>query len=58
MYEEFITVSSRKHRYSLKGYHAMPAYLNTMNNAILRANLPAGADPSTYGEKERDRGGN
>ena len=54
----FATHSAAKVWYSLKGYHAMPAYLNTMNNAILRANLPAGADPSTYGEKERDRGGN
>ena len=25
--------------YSLKGYHAMPAYLNTLNNAILRGSL-------------------
>lgn len=26
--------------FSYKGYHAMPAYLNTLNNAILRANVP------------------
>ena len=26
--------------FSYKGFHAMPSYLNTMNNAILRANLP------------------
>lgn len=25
--------------YRLKGYHAMPAYLNTMNNAIMRGNM-------------------
>lgn len=42
--------SAAKVWYSLKGYHAMPAYLNTMNNAILRANLPTGSDPSAYGE--------
>jgi len=23
-----------------KGYHALPIYLNALNNAILRANLP------------------
>jgi ABC-type multidrug transport system ATPase subunit len=27
--------------HSFKGYHSMPAYLNTLNNAILRANLPS-----------------
>lgn len=26
--------------HTFKGYHSMPAYLNTLNNAILRANLP------------------
>ena len=26
--------------HSFKGYHAMPAYLNSLNNAILRAHLP------------------
>ena len=26
--------------YSFKGYHAIPAYVNTLNNAILRAHLP------------------
>jgi len=26
--------------YNNKGYHAMPTFLNVMNNAILRANLP------------------
>ncbi|KAK3087439.1 hypothetical protein FSP39_005943 [Pinctada imbricata] len=31
--------------YNHKGYHAMPVYLNTLNNAILRANL----DPATKG---------
>ncbi|XP_044162592.1 ATP-binding cassette sub-family A member 2 isoform X1 [Bufo gargarizans] len=27
--------------YNNKGYHSMPTYLNALNNAILRANLPA-----------------
>lgn len=26
--------------YNNKGYHSMPTYLNSLNNAILRANLP------------------
>lgn len=33
------THSAAKVWYSFKGYHAMPAYLNTMNNAILRGSL-------------------
>ncbi len=33
------THSAAKAWYSLKGYHAMPAYLNAMNNAILRSHL-------------------
>ncbi|CAD5121418.1 DgyrCDS9938 [Dimorphilus gyrociliatus] len=33
-----------------KGLHSMPAYLNTLNNAILRANLPLDmGNPSAYG---------
>ena len=35
--------------YSLKGYHAMPTYLNVINNAILRANLDKDKDPAKYG---------
>ncbi|XP_047128528.1 ATP-binding cassette sub-family A member 2 isoform X1 [Hydra vulgaris] len=35
--------------YNLKGYHALPVYLNSINNAILRANIPASDDPSQYG---------
>ena len=27
--------------FTYKGYHSMPAFLNTLNNAILRANVPA-----------------
>ena len=34
--------------YSPRGYHAMPAYLNTLNNAILRAAVSEG-DPLEYG---------
>uniref|UniRef100_A0A8C7HAF4 ATP-binding cassette sub-family A member 2 n=1 Tax=Oncorhynchus kisutch TaxID=8019 RepID=A0A8C7HAF4_ONCKI len=33
-----------------KGYHSMPTYLNVLNNAILRANLPPGkGNPAAYG---------
>ena len=33
-----------------KGYHAMPVYLNVLNNAILRANLPKEkGNPAAYG---------
>ncbi|XP_062905004.1 phospholipid-transporting ATPase ABCA1-like [Mobula hypostoma] len=32
-----------------KGWHALGAFLNVMNNAILRSNLPEGEDPSVYG---------
>ncbi|XP_024139098.1 phospholipid-transporting ATPase ABCA1 isoform X1 [Oryzias melastigma] len=32
-----------------KGWHSVPAFMNVMNNAILRANLPPGADPNNYG---------
>ncbi|XP_053393737.1 ATP-binding cassette sub-family A member 2-like isoform X2 [Mercenaria mercenaria] len=33
-----------------KGYHSMPVFLNTLNNAILRANLPKKkGHPSAYG---------
>ncbi|XP_062310063.1 LOW QUALITY PROTEIN: ATP-binding cassette sub-family A member 2 [Osmerus eperlanus] len=33
-----------------KGYHSMPTYLNVLNNAILRANLPAAkGNPAAYG---------
>ncbi|XP_064210505.1 ATP-binding cassette sub-family A member 2 isoform X1 [Anguilla rostrata] len=36
--------------YNNKGYHSMPTYLNVLNNAILRANLPAGkGNPAAYG---------
>ncbi|KAK2839661.1 hypothetical protein Q5P01_013401 [Channa striata] len=31
-----------------EGHHTMPAYLNSLNNFILRANLPADKDPSKY----------
>ncbi|XP_053137728.1 ATP-binding cassette sub-family A member 2 [Hemicordylus capensis] len=36
--------------YNNKGYHSMPTYLNTLNNAILRANLPkTRGNPAAYG---------
>ncbi|CAN7993624.1 unnamed protein product [Ixodes hexagonus] len=36
--------------YNNKGYHAMPTYVNSINNAILRANLPPEkGHPSSYG---------
>ncbi|XP_061827806.2 glucosylceramide transporter ABCA12 [Nerophis lumbriciformis] len=31
-----------------EGHHTMPAYLNSLNNLILRANLPADKDPREY----------
>ncbi|XP_020626914.1 ATP-binding cassette sub-family A member 2-like isoform X2 [Orbicella faveolata] len=36
--------------YNNKGYHALPTYLNVMNNAILRASLAKGkGNPAAYG---------
>ncbi|XP_074871184.1 ATP-binding cassette sub-family A member 2 isoform X2 [Carettochelys insculpta] len=36
--------------YNNKGYHSMPTYLNVLNNAILRANLPKSrGNPAAYG---------
>uniref|UniRef100_A0A7N8XZJ3 P-type phospholipid transporter n=1 Tax=Mastacembelus armatus TaxID=205130 RepID=A0A7N8XZJ3_9TELE len=32
-----------------KGWHSIGAFINVMNNGILRAHLPAGAEPSRYG---------
>ncbi|XP_052011038.1 phospholipid-transporting ATPase ABCA1-like [Xyrauchen texanus] len=32
-----------------KGWHSIGAFLNVMNNGILRANLPPGKDPHTFG---------
>lgn len=38
--------------YNNKGYHSMPTYLNVLNNAILRANLPASrGNPAAYGNR-------
>lgn len=40
--------------YNNKGYHSMPTYLNALNNAILRANLPKSkGNPAAYGEDLR-----
>lgn len=37
--------------YNNKGYHSMPTYLNVLNNAILRANLPLSkGNPAAYGK--------
>lgn len=44
------THAAAKVWYSLKSYHAMPTYINVMNNAILRANLDEDKDPAKYGE--------
>ncbi|XP_061877711.1 retinal-specific phospholipid-transporting ATPase ABCA4-like isoform X1 [Entelurus aequoreus] len=35
--------------YNNKGWHAMVSFLNVANNAVLRANLPKGADLDQYG---------
>ncbi|KAF3836109.1 hypothetical protein F7725_028667 [Dissostichus mawsoni] len=35
--------------YNNKGWHAMVSFMNVANNAILRANLPKGANLDTYG---------
>ncbi|XP_076025938.1 uncharacterized protein abca12 [Genypterus blacodes] len=34
--------------YNPEGFHTMPAYLNSLNNLILRSNLPADKDPRKY----------
>ncbi|KAK0132264.1 ATP-binding cassette sub-family A member 12 [Merluccius polli] len=34
--------------YNPEGHHSMPAYLNSLNNFILRSNLPADKDPQQY----------
>ncbi|XP_061579710.1 glucosylceramide transporter ABCA12 [Cololabis saira] len=31
-----------------EGHHSMPAYLNSLNNLILRSNIPAEKDPNQY----------
>ena len=36
--------------YDTHGHHAMPAYLNAMSNAVLRANVPMiNGNPASYG---------
>lgn len=44
------THSAAKVWYSLKGYHAMPSYLNTINNAILRSSVNSADDQSEFGK--------
>ncbi|PWA31216.1 hypothetical protein CCH79_00002910, partial [Gambusia affinis] len=34
--------------YNPEGHHTMPAYLNSLNNLILRSNIPADKDPQKY----------
>nr|XP_023682414.1 ATP-binding cassette sub-family A member 12 isoform X2 [Paramormyrops kingsleyae] len=34
--------------YNPEGYHTMPAYLNSLNNFILRSNLPSYKNPEQY----------
>ena len=43
------TRQSAKVWYSAKGYHAMPSYLNVMNNALMRGSLPPEKQQSQYG---------
>ncbi|XP_067108192.1 glucosylceramide transporter ABCA12 [Osmerus mordax] len=35
--------------YNPEGHHTIPAYLNSLNNFILRSSLPAAKDPQQYG---------
>lgn len=43
--------------YNNKGYHSMPTYLNSLNNAILRANLPKSkGNPAAYGKGNQGEG--
>ena len=36
--------------YDSRGFHSIPIYINAMNNAILRANLPRlKGNPAAYG---------
>jgi hypothetical protein len=43
-----------------KGYHSVPTFLNVINNAILRANLPDSiggkpVDPAMYGKQTKQK---
>lgn len=56
MYIFQFIVTSLSHRstfpqvwYNNKGWHAMVSFMNVANNAILRANLPKGANLAEYG---------
>ncbi|XP_021369630.1 ATP-binding cassette sub-family A member 2-like isoform X2 [Mizuhopecten yessoensis] len=50
MFRKFAVRRVAKAWYNHKGYHAMPVFLNTINNAILRANLPKSkGHPAAYG---------
>ncbi|XP_041370956.1 ATP-binding cassette sub-family A member 2-like [Gigantopelta aegis] len=50
LFRKLAVRSAAKVWFNHKGYHSMPAFLNTINNAILRANLPSEkGNPSIYG---------
>ena len=43
------TRQAAKAWHSFKGYHALPAYVNTLSNAILRAHMPKSAAAAAQG---------
>ncbi|XP_062888600.1 phospholipid-transporting ATPase ABCA1-like isoform X1 [Mobula hypostoma] len=43
------TKNNTKVWFNNKGWHAMVSFVNVMNNAVLRANLPPGKDPRLFG---------
>ncbi|ESP00897.1 hypothetical protein LOTGIDRAFT_81234, partial [Lottia gigantea] len=50
LFKKFAVRKIAKYWFNHKGYHSMPVFLNAVNNAILRANLPPRAgNPSAYG---------
>ncbi|XP_077981076.1 phospholipid-transporting ATPase ABCA1-like [Glandiceps talaboti] len=44
-----VTLDNTKVWWNNKGYHALPSYMNVMNNMLLRANIPADEKPEEYG---------
>ncbi|XP_053380428.1 ATP-binding cassette sub-family A member 2-like isoform X1 [Mercenaria mercenaria] len=50
LYNMLATRDNNKVWFNERGHHSMPVYLNSMNNAILRASLPSSQlDPAKYG---------
>ncbi|XP_076811813.1 phospholipid-transporting ATPase ABCA1-like isoform X2 [Clavelina lepadiformis] len=47
--EALARTDNAKAWYNNNGYHAMPTWLNILNNAALRSLLPPGENPSDYG---------